>query len=43
MRYKAFLFDMDGIITETNQQHFEAWKSMANEIGINIDLEFNEN
>ncbi len=39
---KAFLFDLDGVITETSKQHFEAWKIIADEIGINIDLEFNE-
>lgn len=42
-KYKGFLFDMDGVITETNHQHFEAWRELANEIGIHIDLEFNEN
>lgn len=40
---KAFLFDMDGVITETNREHFEAWRELASEIGINIDLKFNEN
>lgn len=43
MKYKAFLFDMDGVITDTNHQHYIAWKELANEIGIDIDLEFNEN
>lgn len=43
MKYKAFLFDMDGVITETNHQHYIAWKELAKEIGIDIDLEFNEN
>lgn len=41
-KFKAFLFDMDGVITETNHQHFEAWRELASEIGISIDLEFNE-
>lgn len=43
MRYEAFLFDMDGVITDTNDQHFTAWKELAKEINIEIDLKFNEN
>ncbi len=39
---KAFLFDLDGVITETSHQHYIAWKELANELGIEIDLEFNE-
>ncbi len=39
---KAFLFDLDGVITETSHQHFIAWKELSNELGIEIDLEFNE-
>lgn len=40
---KAFLFDMDGVITETNREHFKAWRELAAEIGIHINLKFNEN
>lgn len=39
---KAVIFDLDGVITETNIQHFQAWKAMANMIGVEIDLSFNE-
>ncbi len=39
---KAFLFDLDGVITETSHQHYIAWKELANELEIEIDLEFNE-
>lgn len=39
---KCFIFDMDGVLTETNVQHFEAWKMIAEELGIAIDWEFNE-
>lgn len=33
---------MDGVITETSEMHFIAWQAMAKQIGIEIDLEFNE-
>lgn len=39
---KAFIFDLDGVITETSNQHFQAWKAVAELIGIEIDREFNE-
>jgi len=39
---KAFIFDMDGVITETSKQHFEAWSKLAQTLGIEIDLAFNE-
>ncbi len=39
---KAFLFDLDGVITETSHQHYIAWKELADELGIEIDLGFNE-
>lgn len=39
---KCFIFDLDGVLTETSEQHYEAWKKLANEIGVDIDKEFNE-
>lgn len=39
---KAIIFDMDGVITETSEQHFEAWKMLGNMLGIDIDRAFNE-
>jgi len=39
---KLFVFDLDGVLTETSEQHFQAWKLLADELGIDIDLEFNE-
>ncbi len=39
---KAFIFDMDGVLTETNVQHYEAWKILGDEIGIEINPSFNE-
>ena len=45
MKYKktrAVIFDMDGVLTETSEQHFIAWKQLADKIGVEIDREFNE-
>lgn len=39
---KLFIFDMDGVLTETSEQHYLAWKQMAEELGITIDRVFNE-
>ena len=39
---QAVIFDMDGVLTETSEQHFIAWKQLADEIGVDIDREFNE-
>lgn len=41
--YQAVIFDLDGVITDTAAFHFEAWRKMACELGIEIDLTFNEN
>jgi len=39
---KAFIFDLDGVITETSLQHFKAWSCLAKMLGIEIDETFNE-
>ncbi|WP_239454050.1 beta-phosphoglucomutase [Bacillus suaedaesalsae] len=39
---KAFIFDLDGVITDTAEYHYLAWKALAEEIGITFDREFNE-
>lgn len=39
---KAVIFDLDGVITETSRQHFEAWKAIAHMIGVEIDSTVNE-
>ncbi|MDQ0428727.1 beta-phosphoglucomutase [Planomicrobium stackebrandtii] len=39
---KAFIYDLDGIITDTAEFHFLAWQKLADEIGIPIDRKFNE-
>ncbi|WP_374722438.1 beta-phosphoglucomutase [Peribacillus tepidiphilus] len=39
---EAFIFDLDGVITDTAEYHFLAWKALANELGIDFDRDFNE-
>lgn len=38
MKYEAVIFDLDGVICHTDHFHYQAWKSLADEIGV----EFNE-
>ena len=41
--FKAVLFDLDGVITDTAEYHYRAWKALAEEIGISgLDRQFNE-
>ncbi|AJS58102.1 beta-phosphoglucomutase [Paenibacillus sp. IHBB 10380] len=42
MKLQAVLFDLDGVITDTAEYHYLAWKQMADHIEIDIDREFNE-
>lgn len=37
-QFKAAIFDLDGVITDTAPLHFRAWKKLADE----LDIEFNE-
>ncbi|MFK4303893.1 MULTISPECIES: beta-phosphoglucomutase [unclassified Paenibacillus] len=39
---KAVIFDLDGVITDTAEYHFQAWDSLAAALGIPFDREFNE-
>ena len=38
---KAFIFDLDGVIVFTDKFHYQAWKQMADEMGIYFDEEIN--
>lgn len=42
MQLKAIIFDLDGVITDTAEFHFQAWRNMAKSIKIEINREFNE-
>jgi len=41
-KLKAVCFDLDGVITDTSEYHYLAWKKLATRIGIEIDRKFNE-
>lgn len=40
--FKGVLFDLDGVITDTAEYHYHAWKKLADGLGISIDRAFNE-
>jgi len=31
---KAILFDLDGVLTDTSEYHYQAWKHLADDEGI---------
>jgi len=37
MRYKAILFDLDGVLCSTDEFHYRAWKALADRLGIPFD------
>ncbi|MCP3773200.1 beta-phosphoglucomutase [Paenibacillus sp. MZ04-78.2] len=39
---RAVIFDLDGVITDTAEYHYEAWKALAEELSIPFTREFNE-
>lgn len=41
MKYKAIIFDLDGVICHTDEYHYLAWKAMADGLGIYFDREIN--
>ncbi len=41
MRYKAIIFDLDGVICHTDQYHYMAWKRVADDLGIYFDETIN--
>ncbi|MGJ9418429.1 beta-phosphoglucomutase [Massilia sp. CMS3.1] len=42
-RFKAVIFDLDGVITDTAHYHYLAWKALAESEGVHFDHAFNEN
>src|SRR5476651_71588 len=42
-RFKAVIFDLDGVITDTAHYHYLAWKRLAETQGVHFDHAFNEN
>ena len=41
-RFKAVIFDLDGVITDTAHYHYLAWKRLAESEGVHFDAAFNE-
>lgn len=42
MKYKAILFDLDGVIADTAVYHFASWCKIANSLGFELEPEFEE-
>lgn len=42
LKYKAVIFDLDGVITDTAHYHYVAWKTLAESQGVHFDEAFNE-
>lgn len=42
MKIKGFIFDLDGVLTDSAEYHYLAWKNLGEKLGISIDREFNE-
>jgi beta-phosphoglucomutase len=40
--FKAVIFDLDGVITDTARYHYLAWKRLAEAQGVHFDEAFNE-
>ena len=38
---KAVIFDLDGVICHTDEYHYQAWKAMADSMGIPFDRQVN--
>lgn len=41
MKYRAIIFDLDGVICHTDKYHYQAWKQIADELGIYFDETIN--
>lgn len=37
MKYRAIIFDLDGVICHTDKYHYQAWKAVADKLGIYFD------
>ena len=41
MKYRGMIFDLDGVICSTDEYHYQAWKALADRLGIAFDREKN--
>lgn len=37
MKYEAVIFDLDGVVCSTDRYHYQAWRTIAAELGIELD------
>src|SRR5512143_908955 len=42
MTIRGFIFDLDGVLTDTAEYHYRGWKRLADELGIPFTREDNE-
>ncbi len=42
MKYKGIIFDLDGVICSTDEYHYQAWKALAERLGIPFDRKRND-
>ena len=42
MTINAFIFDLDGVIVSTADNHFKAWKKIADSLSISFNVKENE-
>ncbi|WP_374764187.1 beta-phosphoglucomutase [Yunchengibacter salinarum] len=40
--FKAVIFDLDGVITDTAHYHFLAWQRLAHQLGVSFEAQDNE-
>ncbi len=41
MKYRGIIFDLDGVICSTDEYHYQAWKALADRLGIPFDRQRN--
>ncbi len=41
-KIKAFIFDLDGVLTDTAEHHFLSWKRLCDEEGLSFNRKINE-
>ena len=42
MNFEGLIFDLDGVIVSTEQNHYESWSLIANELNLEFNKEINE-
>lgn len=41
MKYKGIIFDLDGVLCQTDEYHYQAWKQLTDHLQIPFDREQN--